>query len=126
MNPETYSYLFPLLLTSGAIDVFLTPIIMKKNRPGNILSCMVKEENLKNIERIIFRETSTFGIRKKELLRVELDRKIVTVDSIYGKVDMKVAYMDDQIIKMSPEYEVCKDIATKFNIPLLEVYKELS
>ncbi len=125
MNPEIYSYLFPKLLDNKALDVFVTPIIMKKNRPANILSVLCKEEVVEEIEEILFAETSTLGIRKYKVERDELDRTFDKVNTKYGLVTVKYAFRNGRLLKFTPEYEECRLIAQKTNIPLIQVINEI-
>lgn len=122
MNPETYSYLVPLMLDHGALDVFLTNIIMKKGRPGVKLSVLVEPEDCQRLEEMMFTETTTLGVRKFSLERHCLERKIKTVDTSLGKVRVKQAYKNGKLLKTSPEYEDCRTIAEQKKIALPEVY----
>lgn len=124
MNPEIYSYLFPKLLDNGALDVFTTAIVMKKNRPANILSVLCKEKNAEQIESILFTETSTLGIRKYKVERAELDRRLEKISTKYGEITIKIASKSGEIIKFSPEYEDCNRIATETGVPLIQIYNE--
>ncbi|HAJ25846.1 MAG TPA: nickel pincer cofactor biosynthesis protein LarC [Syntrophus sp. (in: bacteria)] len=124
MNPELYGYVFDKLLAVGALDVYLTNIMMKKNRPGQKLSviCLKKDEQI--VEDILFRETSTIGLRKTAFHRKKLDRRIIKIASPYGEISVKVAYKDGGILKCSPEYEDCKEAAVRSGKPLREIYEE--
>ncbi len=122
MNPEIYSYLMEKLFKAGALDVYLTSIYMKKNRPGILLTCIC-EKRLKNkMAEIIFREASTIGIRIYYPERVELERSYEKVKTKYGTVTVKVSKYNSEVVNISPEYEECKKIASKNNIPLKEIY----
>jgi len=124
MNPELYGYVFDKLLAVGALDVYLTSIMMKKNRPGQKLSviCLKKDEQI--VEDILFRETSTIGLRKTAFHRKKLDRRIIKMDTPYGEIGVKVSYMEGGILKCSPEYEDCKEAAVRSGKPLREIYEE--
>jgi len=124
MNPEIYTYLFPKLLENGALDVFVTPIVMKKSRPANILSVLCKAENVEFIEDIIFTETTTLGIRKYVVDRSELDRRFEKVSTKYGDITLKIAYRNGRSIKFSPEFEDCNKIATATGVPILQIMDE--
>ncbi|MCP4694479.1 MAG: nickel pincer cofactor biosynthesis protein LarC [Desulfobacterales bacterium] len=126
MNPETYSYLVPLLLDKGALDVFLTSIIMKKGRPGTKLSLLCRPEDYREFEDILFTETTTLGVRKSTVDRNCLDRKIVAVETQFGPVKVKAAFRDGKLLKVAPEYEECKRIALKKMLPLKQVYDALA
>ena len=126
MNPEIYSYLVPLLFENGAKDVFVTPVIMKKNRPGNILTILCETKHSSILEDIIFTETSTLGIRKYPVERSELKRTHIKLDTDFGIVKVKAAYSGSRLLKIAPEYEQCKKIAMENNIPLKDVYTKIS
>jgi len=125
MNPEIYSYLFPKLLDNKALDVFVTPIIMKKNRPANILSVLCNEEMAGQLEEILFTETSTLGIRKYKVEREELQREFKNVTTRYGMITVKYAFRNGKLLKFTPEYEDCRLIAEKTNVPLIQVINEI-
>ena len=125
MNPEIYSYLFPKLFDNKALDVFVTPILMKKNRPANILSVLCNEETVEQLEEILFTETSTLGIRKYKVEREELERKFDKVNTKHGVVTVKYAFRNGKLLKFTPEYEDCRLIAEKTNIPLIQIINEI-
>lgn len=125
MNPEIYSYLFPKLLDNKALDVFVTPTIMKKNRPANILSVLCNEEMVEQLEDIIFTETSTLGIRKYKVEREELERKFEKVDTKHGEISVKFAFRNGKLLKFTPEYEDCRIISEKTKIPLIQIINEI-
>lgn len=125
LSPQIYDYLFERLFSKGALDVFLTPVIMKKTRPAVILSVLCKEEDLDNLKNVIFSETTTTGIRIQKINRIALERKIVKVNTKFGKVRMKLVEKDGKILKKIPEYDDCKNIAMKHKIPLKDVYDNL-
>jgi len=124
MNPEILGYTLDQLMEAGALDVFYTPVYMKKNRPGVLLTVLGRVEDEDKLVDIIFSETSTIGVRKYTTLRYCMDREIQQVETGYGPVKVKVSYRDG-IRKAAPEYEDCKEIARKNNIPLREVYNEV-
>jgi len=121
MSGEIYSYLFPKLLKAGAKDVYLTNIMMKKNRPAQKLTVLAAVEKRKQMEEIIFRETTTLGIRRREVERSCLERKYLELDSTLGKATIKAAYYQGELIKYSPEYEECKEIAERERVRLQDV-----
>jgi uncharacterized protein (DUF111 family) len=124
MNPEIYSYLFPKLLANKALDVFVTAVTMKKNRPANILSVLCEEVDVEKIEEIIFTETTTLGIRKYKVERSELERKLEKIDTKFGEITLKIAFLNGKLIKSAPEYEDCQKIASANNLPMIQVYNE--
>lgn len=123
MNPEIYSYVMDKLFEANALDVFYTNIMMKKNRPALKLSVLCKKHDSSNIENIILNETTTLGIRKYEVERSILDRDFEKVQTLLGEVTIKLAIKDNEVIKYAPEFEECKKIAIKENIPLKQVYE---
>jgi uncharacterized protein (TIGR00299 family) protein len=125
MNPEIYTHVLEKLYQAGAKDVFLTPIIMKKGRPGIKLSVLSAEINIKAMEEIMFLETTTIGIRKYSVNRRVLPRKIRTVDTKYGKIKVKVIDINGEEV-IRPEYEQCISLSKKYKVSLLKVYQEIS
>ena len=125
MNPEFYQYLFEKLFVNGALDVFLTPIIMKKQRPGTLITVICEKENADKLKEIIFKETSTFGIRYYEVLRHKLDRDFSIVETPYGKIRVKKGYLDGKLIKAYPEYEDVKAIAEKTGNLISDIYRNV-
>ncbi|MGM0409887.1 MAG: nickel insertion protein [Bacillota bacterium] len=123
MNPEYYEYVMEKLFDKGAVDVYFTPIQMKKNRPAIKLSVLYKD-NEEEIVDTIFRETSSLGLRfYKDIERVCLEREYKQVETPWGKVTVKLAYKDGEIVNVAPEYEECKKIAKKEGISLKKVYE---
>lgn len=125
MNPEFYDHVMESLFQAGAADVFFTPIIMKKNRPAVKVSVLVEEGGQDEISRILFFETSTFGIRSYAVDRVTLERHIKKVKSPYGRVKVKVGILDGAVVQVAPEYDECKKIAKREKIPIKKVYEEI-
>lgn len=125
MNPEFYQYLFEKLFENGALDVFLIPIIMKKQRPGTLITVICEKENANKLKEIIFKETSTFGIRYYEVLRHKLDRDFSIVETPYGKVRVKKGYLNGKLIKAYPEYEDVKAIAEKTGNSISDIYRNV-
>ncbi len=124
MNPEFYEHVMDELFKAGAVDIFFTPIHMKKNRPGTLLSALVPEESFDSAARIILTETSTFGIRHYDVNRTVLDREERTVKTSFGKVRVKVGSLSGSVLRISPEYEDCRKIARRKKIPLKNIYEE--
>jgi uncharacterized protein (TIGR00299 family) protein len=125
MNPQIYEYVMERLFKEGALDVFLTQVIMKKGRPGIKLTVLSKETERENLIKIILKETSTIGLRFYEVKRRVLQREIKWVDTEFGKVRIKFSKLGNDILKATPEYEDCKRIAKKLNMPLIEVMRRL-
>ena len=122
MNPELYDYIFESLFRVGANDVFITPIIMKKSRPAVTLSVLCSTGIEHEIEKILFEETSTLGIRKYKVVKTMLDRKITFIDTPFGQVRIKTATYGGRPLKSKPEYEDCLRIARDSQMPISEVY----
>lgn len=113
------------LLGAGALDVFFTPIYMKKCRPAVKLTFLAKECDVDKLEKIIFSETSTIGIRKIEVKRSTMERNSQLINTKFGEISVKKAVYED-ITKFSGEFEDMKKAAIKYNIPIKEVYDEIS
>jgi pyridinium-3,5-bisthiocarboxylic acid mononucleotide nickel chelatase len=125
MNPEFYDYIIDSLFTAGAKDVFITPIIMKKSRPAVKLSVLCTPDAEAGVNEVLFKETSTIGIRKYLVEKTMLDRKIENITTRYGEVRVKSAYYQGVCIKSKPEYEDCIKIARDKGIPVNQVYREV-
>lgn len=123
-NPEWYPYVIEKLLEGDALDAFFMPINMKKGRAGTLLQVLVEEKNLERIKDIIFRETTTFGIRFYRVGREILDRKMEKVDTSYGKIPIKIGMWKGKIVTISPEYEECKKKALQKKVPIKRIYEE--
>lgn len=121
-SSEILGYTMEKLFENGALDVFFTPIYMKKNRPAYRLNVVSKEKDLQKMQKIIFKETTTIGIRYRVEERTELPREIIEIDSKYGKIKAKKVINNDEEY-IYPEYESLKEVAKKNNIPLKELYK---
>ncbi|MBP2032065.1 uncharacterized protein (TIGR00299 family) protein [Clostridium algifaecis] len=125
MNPEFYGYVEEKLFEAGALDVFKTPIFMKKGRPGIKLSVLVNEKNEKNVLDVIFEETTSIGIRKYKVEKIMLNREISKVKTEYGDITVKKSYYRGKLVKCKPEYEECRAIAKERNISIDKVYKAI-
>lgn len=121
LNPEVYPYIVEKLFKNGVLDVYITPVIMKKGRPGNIISVLCEKKNFKEVVEIIFNETTTIGLRVSDIKRLKLKRELIEINTPFGKVKAKKIYIDEEE-KVIPEYEECKKIAEKNKIPLNKVY----
>jgi uncharacterized protein (TIGR00299 family) protein len=126
MNPQVYEYVMERLFEKGALDVFLTHVIMKKGRPGIMLTVLCEQKDNDEMMKIMLRETTTIGLRFYEVKRRILKREIKVVDTEFGKVRVKFSKLGDEILKATPEYEDCKKIARKYRIPLIEVMKKIN
>tara|TARA_B110000014_G_scaffold263610_1_gene261005 strand:- start:193 stop:1404 length:1212 start_codon:yes stop_codon:yes gene_type:complete len=119
---ETLGYVQENLLKMGARDVWFTPIQMKKNRPGITLSCLIDESDKTRIADFIMYETSTLGIRVRSVERIEAERVVERFVASVGEVGIKLKKKDGVVVSVSPEYEDCRKIAMKSNLPFQRVY----
>jgi uncharacterized protein (TIGR00299 family) protein len=124
MNPQIYGYLMDKLFAAGALDVYYTPIQMKKDRPGILLTILTNPANVDKISELIFTETTTFGIRIFQMQRQTLDRELITVQTKYGPIRVKVGKRNGKIVSSSPEYQDCMLAAEKYHTLFKEVYQE--
>jgi uncharacterized protein (TIGR00299 family) protein len=121
MNPQIFGLLMDRLLAEGALDVFYTPIQMKKNRPGTLLTVIATPSVRNRLTSIVFRETTTIGVRYREMTRECLDREVVVVQTALGPVRVKVARRDGEVLNASPEFDDCVRLATEHGRPLKDV-----
>ena len=115
---QILGYVHERLLEMGAKDVWFTSIYMKKNRPGVILSVIIPFGIENKAVDFIISETSTLGIRSSNVARYEAERNICTINTVYGKVNVKLKFKNNKIINISPEYEDCKKLALENDLPL--------
>ena len=120
---EVVGYCFEQLFAAGALDVWTTPIQMKKHRPGVMLSVLTTETNIAALEAIVFRETQTFGIRRYPAQRHKLKREMITVETPWGSVAVKRGWRDKETLVYAPEYEDCARIARANQVSLHAVYE---
>ncbi len=119
---EVIGYCFDLLFAAGALDVFTTPIHMKKNRPGVLLTVLAPPDKRTEMENILFRETGTFGIRRSLARRTKLQREACIVNTPWGPIQGKRGWRHGHSAVFSPEYEDCARVAQQHGVPLREVY----
>ncbi len=124
LNPQVFGYVMDRLLEAGALDVFAVPVQMKKNRPGTLLSVLAKLDDADKLAQIIFAETTTLGVRRREENRQVLARKWQTVSTRFGDVRIKIASLNGTVSNYAPEYEDCRRIATEHRVPLKLVMQE--
>ena len=108
-------------LAAGAMDVMLTPVVMKKGRPGTLLTVLCSEEKRPVLERLIFRETSTLGIRIRRDERSCLEREHVAVQTAYGEIRVKIGTLGGEVLNAAPEFEDCRVAAVRCDVPLKQV-----
>jgi uncharacterized protein (TIGR00299 family) protein len=120
-TPQVLAHAMELALEHGALDAMAAPVTMKKGRLGTLLTVLCKPEHEDELEKLLFRETTTLGIRRREEERVILEREFVTVDTQYGKVRMKIASATGEILNAMPEYEDCRRAAREHGVALRAV-----
>ena len=122
MSGEAIGFVMTKLFAEGAKDVWFTPIHMKKNRPATTISVLCDVKDMPRMERLLFEETTTIGIRKYSVERTMLRREMKEVSTVYGTVRVKVSYLGD-MKKAAPEYDDCKKLALEKGVPFREVYQ---
>ena len=125
MNSELYEYVIEKLFDEGALDVYLTPIIMKKGRPSVKISVLCTIDKVEKVKEVLFRETTTLGTRSYEVRKTMLQRKFVKVNTSYGEITVKEAYYKGEKIKSKLEYEECKKIAQSTGMSISEVNEKI-
>jgi uncharacterized protein (TIGR00299 family) protein len=124
LSPELVAHCTTLLADAGALDVYTTAIQMKKNRPATKLTVLCHAERVNKLEKILFRETSTLGVRRWLANRHKLERRSLAVETRWGPVAGKLALLGDGTRSYSPEFEACRAIAAERGVPLKDVYEE--
>jgi pyridinium-3,5-bisthiocarboxylic acid mononucleotide nickel chelatase len=124
LNPQVFGYVMDRLLEEGALDAFAVPVQMKKNRPGMLLTVLCRTSDGRKLTDLIFRETTTLGVRQREEKRQALAREWVSVTTRWGDVRLKIARMNGVVTNCAPEYEDCRRIATEHHVPLKTVMQE--
>lgn len=121
MTGEEIGHAVRVLFDTGALDVWTTPIQMKKSRPGTTLSVIAAQNNLGPIATVFFTQTSTLGVRARQLERLVADRQGVQVETEYGPVKVKLRKIGDQVTQIAPEYDDCAKIATELGLPISQI-----
>lgn len=121
MNPEWYDHLFEKLFEASAMDVFLTPIIMKKSRPANTLSVLCSSNRAQDIKSVIFKNSTTIGLREYPVYKTFLERKEQEVETELGKIRVKSSFLDGKEIRVKPEFEDLRKLALEHGLSLNEV-----
>jgi pyridinium-3,5-bisthiocarboxylic acid mononucleotide nickel chelatase len=124
LSPQVLAYAMERLLAEGALDVFSVPVQMKKSRPGALLTVLAKIEDAGRLTKVIFAETTTLGIRRREEQRQTLSRRWESVETTWGRVRIKIASMNGSISNFAPEYEDCRALAEAHHVPLKQVIHE--
>jgi uncharacterized protein (DUF111 family) len=109
------------LYAAGALEVFYTAVQMKKNRPGTLLTVVAPPDLRDSLTSIVFRETTTIGLRYQELMRACLDREIIVVETSLGPVRFKIARRGNDVMNASPEFEDCARLAAEHSVPVKQV-----
>ncbi len=125
MNPQIFPYLIEKVLSAGALEAYVTPVVMKKGRAGYLFTALVYADKENEISDIIFRETTTIGIRRSKMERYKLERNLLQVDTKFGKVAVKEVLKSSGEKYRYAEFEECKRIAAERNLPLIDVQKIL-
>ena len=121
MSPQLYEPLVDRLFAAGALDVFLTPVIMKRSRPGTVLTALCPPERVGGLSRVLFEESPTIGVRWSEVRRTRLAREIVTLPTAYGALAFKVSRLADRVVTVTPEFAEVARIAREKSLPVREV-----
>jgi len=124
LNPQVFGYVMDRLFEEGALDAFGMPVQMKKNRPGMLLTVLCKPEHASKLTQLIFTETTTLGVRRRDEMRQTLARRWENVGTPWGDVRIKIASMNGTVTNYAPEYEDCRRIAAEHRVPLKTVMQE--
>jgi uncharacterized protein (TIGR00299 family) protein len=124
MSPQLYEPLLERLLEAGALDAWLTPVIMKRSRPGVVLTALCEPGRVADLSRLLFEESSTIGVRWTAYQRSRLEREMVRLDTAYGPVTFKVSRLEGRVVTVTPEFEEVRRIARAKGIPVREVLEQ--
>lgn len=122
-SPEILGATMDKLFAAGALDVWFTPIHMKKNRPGTMLSVLSEPGKVDSLADIIFAETTAFGLRRTEVVRLKLERRFETVSTEFGEITIKLGLQSGQVVQVAPEFECCRAASEKTARPLRLIYE---
>jgi pyridinium-3,5-bisthiocarboxylic acid mononucleotide nickel chelatase len=125
MSPQLYEPLMERLFEAGALDVFLTAVIMKRGRPGVVLSVLCPPARLPDLSRTLFEESSTIGVRWSEVRRTVLDRQVETVPTTYGPIPFKISRLEGRVVTVTPEFSAVARIAREKGVPAREVLDQV-
>jgi hypothetical protein len=125
MSPQLYEPLMERLLTAGALDVFLTPVIMKRSRPGVVVTVLCEQARVDDLAAALFEETSTIGVRWSAMQRRRLPREMVTLDTSYGPIPFKVSRLDGRVVTVTPEFADVVRVAREKGRAVREVLDQL-
>jgi uncharacterized protein (DUF111 family) len=121
MNPQIFGALMDRLYAAGALEVFYTGVQMKKNRPGTLVTVVAPPARREALSEVVFRETTTIGLRYQEVARLCLAREIVTVETAWGPVRVKVARLGTEVVNAAPEFDDCEKAAAGAGVPVKQV-----
>lgn len=124
MSPQVYGYFADRALEAGALDVFSIPVQMKKNRPGQLVTVLCHPTDREKLSDLLFRETTTLGVRQSTVKRRTLQRESITVETSVGLIHMKIARLNGHVLNVAPEYEDCRKAAADRGVPLKQVLAE--
>jgi uncharacterized protein (DUF111 family) len=122
VSPQVLGAVMQQVLAAGALDVWFTPVQMKKSRPGTMLSALCDEAAVEKIADIIFTETTAFGLRVEKIARLKLTRKFETVKTPHGEVTVKLGFKGERLLQIAPEFESCHAVAERAGVTLREVH----
>jgi hypothetical protein len=122
MNPQVFGHVMEKLFAAGALDVYLTPIYMKKNRPATLLGVIARRQDEARLAELILRETTTLGLRVQPIQRYEAQREFRQVQTPYGSLSVKLKIINGQVIQAMPEYDECVRLANEKGLSLAEIY----
>ncbi len=123
LSPEISGAVMEKLFIAGALDVWFTPVHMKKNRPGVMLSVLCEEEKMSALADIVFTETSAFGLRMETIMRLKLQRRFESVQTEHGEITLKLGLKADAVVQVAPEFESCRKASEATGAPLRSVYE---
>lgn len=124
MNPQIYDYLIEKVLQVGALDIFCTTVQMKKNRRGTLVTILCRPDMVTSLAELLFRETTTIGLRWRPDNRFTLERDFINVKTRFGEISCKTASQGNELVNVMPEYEECKRVAIDQKVPLKTVLEE--
>ena len=122
MNPQIFGHVMQMLFAAGALDVYLTPIYMKKNRPATLLGVIARRQDESTLAELILRETTTLGLRVQPIYRYEAQRDFRLVHTLYGDLNVKLKIINGQVIQAMPEYDDCVRLANENGVSLADIY----
>ena len=123
ISPEISGAVMEKLFVAGALDVWFTPVHMKKNRPGVMLSVLCTEERLAALADIVLTETSAFGLRLEQVTRLKLERRFESVQTEYGEITLKIGSKAGNVVQVAPEFESCRLVSNASGASLRLVYE---